>query len=89
MQEIVARMFPDYTRTCCQAALEVAANNEDFTAEDVRIHCEPPDGRENTFSIAMQEAKRLGIIKVISYRKARRKPAKGRAIPVYQRDFEL
>ena len=89
MERVVARMFPDYVRTVCENALKVARANDDFTAEEIRQFCEPAKGQENTFSSAMLEAKRLGIIKVVGYRNAARREAKGRMIPVYQRAFNL
>ena len=89
LEKLIARLYPDYTRAVCECALEVAAANQDFTAEDVRLHCEPKPGAENSFSVAMLEAKRLGIFEVIGYRKALRKEAKSRAIPLYRRAFVL
>jgi hypothetical protein len=89
MERIIAKMSPDYIRLVCETVLEVATVNPDFTAEDVRMHCEPKSGQENLFSYAMLEAKRLGIMKVVGYRNAARTQAKGRRIPVYERAFDL
>lgn len=83
LKRIIGRMPLGFTRRVCECALKVAAANQDFTAEDVRMHCEPALGSEN----AMLEARRLGIFEVTGYRKANRAQAKSRIIPVYRRNF--
>jgi hypothetical protein len=87
IERLIGRLLPSLTKEVCQAALKLACAVEEFTAEDVRAWVKVPRGMENSFSSAMLEARRLKIIKVIRYRNASRREAKGRALPVYTRGF--
>ena len=88
LEHAIDHLFSGYTKSVCQSVLKVADTLKEFTAEDVRAWCEPPAGQENTFSAAMLDAKRIGIIKVTGYQNATRKEAKGRVIPIYTRGFK-
>jgi hypothetical protein len=87
IERLVERLWPSLTKEVCLAALKLASGMEEFTSEDVRAWVKVPRGMENSFSSAMLEARRLKIIKVVRYRNASRREAKGRALPVYTRGF--